>query len=243
MKNKLILSTSLLVFLWAGWYVVSYLSGPSQLHVTVNEDAGAVLKGDLKSADELTQLGGLDKKDDLPLSAPVAPYLPGAVDSSKTLSGNGKAVVTTASITKEQKKEAALEAMHAAVVTYDPKSLPLISPYLNDEDEAVRAEALNGMLRMGEAAAAPLLRAAADKARSPREALAMLDAADFLELPSVPVSRLLRKRGDGAKAVQPHSPKGIPGMPSPRCFAPPAGATDEEVKANSSSSSSRSSLD
>jgi hypothetical protein len=232
LKTKLILLLALLVFVWAGWYVVSYLSGSSQLHVTVKGDAASVLKGDSKSAEERTQLGGLDKKDDLPLSAAVAAQRPGSVDSSKALSGNGNAAVTTASITKEQKRAVALETMHAAVVTYDPKSLHLISPYLNDEDEEVRAEALNGMLQMGEAAAAPLLRAAADKARSPREALAMLDAADFLELPSVPVSRLLRKKGDGAKAVPPQSPKGIPGMPSPRRFKPPVGAADEEAKNN-----------
>jgi HEAT repeats len=241
LKKKLSLLVVALIMAWFGGYIVWDRSHPSPSLSKIQKDSATDLTGDSKSAEERTQLDGLDKKDNFPLSAAVPAQRPGSVDASTIQAGNGKAAVATASTTKEQKREVALEAMHAAVVTYDPNSLPLISPYLNDEDEAVRAEALNGMLQMGEAAAAPLLRAAADKARNPREALAMLDAADFLELPSVPVSRLLRKKGDGAKAVPPHSPKGIPGMPSPRRFDPPAGTADEEVKANSSSS--RSSLD
>lgn len=80
-------------------------------------------------------------------------------------------------------KAAALETMHEAMVSYDPAKLPGIVAYLNHPDEELREAALDNILQMGEAAAAPLLRKASEKARSPKEALAMLDAADFLELP------------------------------------------------------------
>ena len=79
---------------------------------------------------------------------------------------------------------AILTTIEEASVTYDSKALPLIEPFLLHADPRVRQAAMNGMIVLGEAAAGPLLREAAGKAPSPREAFALADAADFVELPS-----------------------------------------------------------
>jgi hypothetical protein len=93
---------------------------------------------------------------------------------------------------------AALDAMHEAVISYDPTNLPVIARYLDHADLILRTAALESMLQMGDKAAAPLLRAAAKKTASPQEAIAMLQAADYLELPSG--TGLLRKKKPGANA-------------------------------------------
>lgn len=112
-------------------------------------------------------------------------------------------------------RAAALEAMHTAMVSYDPTKLPVITAYLNHPDEELRQAALENLLQMGEAAAAPLLRAASEKARSPQEALAMLDAADFLELP--PAKLVIKSPApvsDGPGA-EPRSAWGVPPLARP----------------------------
>jgi hypothetical protein len=79
---------------------------------------------------------------------------------------------------------AILNTIEEASVTYDAKGLPLIEPYLLHQDPEVRLAAMNGMIVLGEAAAGPLLRKAAEKSTSPKEAVALSEAADFVELPS-----------------------------------------------------------
>ena len=70
-----------------------------------------------------------------------------------------------------------------AAISYDAEELPILESYLYDPDPAIREAALNGMLTLGDAAASPMLRAAAENAYTPHEAVAMLEAADFLDLP------------------------------------------------------------
>ena len=70
-----------------------------------------------------------------------------------------------------------------AAISYDAEELPILESYLYDPDPAIRAAALDGMLTLGDAAASPMLRAAAENAYTPHEAVAMLEAADFLDLP------------------------------------------------------------
>jgi hypothetical protein len=71
-----------------------------------------------------------------------------------------------------------------ASVTYDAKALPSIEPYLLHPDPEVRQAAMNGMVVLGDAAAGPLLRKAAEKAPTPKEAVALTEAADYIELPA-----------------------------------------------------------
>jgi hypothetical protein len=80
---------------------------------------------------------------------------------------------------------AALAFIDEASTAYDPKSIPLIAPYLDDPDPAIRSAAIDGFLRLGERDAAVLLRAAAKRRDSPKEIVALLQAAEYLELPSL----------------------------------------------------------
>jgi hypothetical protein len=81
-------------------------------------------------------------------------------------------------------QEALLEAINDVAITYDPVELPKIKPYLLHPDPEVRKAALDGMVVLGDAAAAPLLRDAARQVASSKEAIEMMQAAEFLELPS-----------------------------------------------------------
>ncbi len=81
--------------------------------------------------------------------------------------------------------EQSIQRIEAAVVTYEAASLPAIAPYLTDPNPELRTAAREGLLQMGLSEAVPLLREAAGKMKDPREAILLLDAADFLELPSV----------------------------------------------------------
>jgi hypothetical protein len=106
-------------------------------------------------------------------------------------------------------KQGILEAIHTASISYDPAELPRIQPFLTHPDPEVRAAALNGMIVLGHASGAPLLRDAAKRTANPLEAAELLKKADYLELPSMPIEILrqrLKKRpskvtpGAGAKS-------------------------------------------
>lgn len=81
-------------------------------------------------------------------------------------------------------KEQILETVHQASITYDPKELPAIQKYLLNADPEIREAARNGMVVLGDASAGPMLRDASKLASTPHEAVAMLEAADYVELPS-----------------------------------------------------------
>jgi HEAT repeat protein len=84
-----------------------------------------------------------------------------------------------------------LEKIHDASVTYDPAQLPVIAEFLLHENPEVRKAAIDGMIVLGDSAAAPLLRQAALSAPTPQEAVALEEAAAYMELPS---ASLLKKR-------------------------------------------------
>ena len=73
-------------------------------------------------------------------------------------------------------------------------ALPTLAPYLVHSDPALREAAREGMLQMGLAEAAPHLREAAGKIKDPREAILLLDAADFLMLPTLPIASGEKRR-------------------------------------------------
>lgn len=85
-----------------------------------------------------------------------------------------------------------------AVTSGQPSALPLVAPYLTHADPALREAARDAMLQMGLAESVPLLREAAGKLKDPREAILLLDAADFLSLPSIPVTGDGKPRKAGA---------------------------------------------
>jgi hypothetical protein len=103
---------------------------------------------------------------------------------------------TTSHLTKEE-RNAIIETIQDASTSYDPKELPVIQPYLESPDPLLREAAVNAMIVLGDAAAAPMLRAAAQKMSSPEESKKMNDAADYIELPPAnlkQISELFKKR-------------------------------------------------
>ncbi|WP_035601352.1 HEAT repeat domain-containing protein [Haloferula sp. BvORR071] len=111
----------------------------------------------------------------------------------------------------DEQRTAILGKIEEASVTYDPKGLPLIEPYLLHPDPEVRSAALNGMIVLGESGAAPMLREASKRAPTPKEAVALEETAAYLELPSgtfvtkdrtAPGSRVPNK-GDAAERSRP----------------------------------------
>lgn len=83
-----------------------------------------------------------------------------------------------------------LSQIEDASVTYDAKALPLIEPYLLNADPVVREAAKNGMINLGDVAAGPLLREASRHASTPEEAMALSEAADYVELPPATARRI-----------------------------------------------------
>jgi HEAT repeat protein len=81
------------------------------------------------------------------------------------------------------KGEAAQEAITDLAVTYDAASVPSLARYLAHPEAETRAAARDGLVQLGERAAIPFLQAAA-KTAPPDEAKALLEAAEFLALPS-----------------------------------------------------------
>ena len=133
-------------------------------------------------------------------------------------------LVEKGAILRDEERSAILNTIEQASVTYDAKALPLIEPYLLHQDPDVRLAAMNGMIVLGEAAAGPLLRKAAEKCTSPKEAVALSEAADFVELPSgtfVPKERTASgTRKPGKPGERPHprlapsaQPKEVPSPP------------------------------
>ncbi|QJE98779.1 hypothetical protein [Luteolibacter luteus] len=84
----------------------------------------------------------------------------------------------------DARRAALLAEIEQFSVSYDAKELPKIEPYLLHPDAEVRKAAMNGMIVLGDSAAAPLLRKAAEKAPTPQEAVALTEAADYMELPA-----------------------------------------------------------
>lgn len=96
-------------------------------------------------------------------------------------------------------KEAVLEFIHGTAITYDARELPKLRPYLTHPDPEMREAALQGMITLGDVSAVPLLRAAAKEATDPKEMSALLEAAQYLELPPASMVPAL-KRKKAAKA-------------------------------------------
>jgi len=84
----------------------------------------------------------------------------------------------------------ALEIMNEAAVSYDAAELPVIRPYLESPDPALRAAAVEAMIILGDSSAGPMLREAAAKLSSQEEAIQMLRAADYIELPPANLKKI-----------------------------------------------------
>lgn len=98
-------------------------------------------------------------------------------------------------------KEEILNQIHDASVTYDPSQLPKLAEFLHHADEQIRQAAIDGMIVLGDAAAAPILREAARTASTAKEAVALEEAAAYMELPSA--RNVLRRKKNNPPAQSP----------------------------------------
>ncbi|HRJ07586.1 MAG TPA: HEAT repeat domain-containing protein [Prosthecobacter sp.] len=89
-----------------------------------------------------------------------------------------------ATVPMDAANEVILQEIEQASITYDAKDLPRIRPFLSHPDPEIREAAINGMIVLGDAAAAPMLREASQIAPTPQEAVRMQEVAAYLELPS-----------------------------------------------------------
>jgi hypothetical protein len=90
----------------------------------------------------------------------------------------------TPAIIQPEEREKILQDLQTAAITYDASHLSEIDPYLLHSNPEIRKAAMDAMLTLGDPAAGPLLRTAAARVSSPHEAVALLHAADYVELPS-----------------------------------------------------------
>jgi len=104
----------------------------------------------------------------------------------------------------EEQKFAQLDNLQEAAITYSPAAIPLIEPSLYSSDREIREAAADAMVALGETAGAAVLRKAAAKARDPREAAALLERAEYLELPP---GRLLLREKKSTTGGAPPSPR------------------------------------
>jgi hypothetical protein len=126
----------------------------------------------------------------------------------------------------DEERMTILNGIEQASVTYDAKALADIEPYLLHPDAEVRQAAMNGMIVLGDAAAGPLLRKAAEKAPTPKEAVALTEAAEYIELPAgtfVPKDRVtpgnrIPAQGKPAERSRPR----LTPRPAPQEAPPPA---------------------
>lgn len=127
---------------------------------------------------------------------------PGQTEISKP----SPATIAQSEVPKAESHQEALERMHEASITYDRAQLKIIQPYLTHPDAELRSAAINAMVVLGDASAGPMLREASKTAPSPREAVAMEEAADYVELPSADFKVLLEELKNRPKKPNPTLP-------------------------------------
>lgn len=123
----------------------------------------------------------MDSHDNIQKTLASAPQGPAPAPAVRPLT---ESVSASAQAPAATTSEQILTVIADAAVSYSAEELPKIQPYLLHPDPEVRAAALQGMITVGDPAAAPMLRAASQLAISPQEAAALREAAAYVELPS-----------------------------------------------------------
>ncbi len=88
----------------------------------------------------------------------------------------------------EERRFAIVGSLQEAATSYSPEGIPLIEPSLYSSDREVREAAADALVVLGETGGAKALRKAAAKSRDPREAVALIERAEYLELPPAKLS-------------------------------------------------------
>lgn len=82
-------------------------------------------------------------------------------------------------------QEPFFEAIMEASATYSPEGLEVLEPLLGHPDPEIRESAIEGIVQLGEPEGIAVLRRAAESTTFPENRGALLEAAEFLELPGV----------------------------------------------------------
>ncbi|MCX6965279.1 MAG: HEAT repeat domain-containing protein [Verrucomicrobia bacterium] len=81
-------------------------------------------------------------------------------------------------------KQVVMDRIQEAISTYSAEGVPILKPLLLSPDLEIREQAIEGMKQLDAPEAAAALREAAKKVTDPRDRQAMLEAADFVDLPA-----------------------------------------------------------
>lgn len=92
-------------------------------------------------------------------------------------------------ILNDEELDRVLLKIDEAATQYEASQIPVIAPYLTHGDRRVRQAAVDGLIVLGESAAATHLREAASRLEDVREAAMYLETADYLELPPLQIRR------------------------------------------------------
>jgi len=113
------------------------------------------------------------------------------VATTATNTPQNKPVIIDENYYSEQEKRfTVIESLHEAAAMYSPEAIPLIETNLYSSDKEIRAAAADALVALGEVAGAEALRKAAKAAEDPREAVALIEKAEYLEIPPVPYGSL-----------------------------------------------------
>jgi hypothetical protein len=93
----------------------------------------------------------------------------------------------SAAVTPAEAPARIVEELSALAMNHDAASLKRILAQLINPDPQIRAEAKDAAVQFGDRAAVPALRAAADQVENLEEKVALLAAADYLELPPMEI--------------------------------------------------------
>jgi HEAT repeat protein len=98
-----------------------------------------------------------------------------------SLVASGDAVITMS----PAQRDAIETTINEAMSTYSAEGVPALKLYLTHPDAAIRTEAIEAMKQIDDPAAAIALRQAAKEEKDSAKRRALLEAADFVELPSL----------------------------------------------------------
>ena len=130
--------------------------------------------------DAQSQQGGYTRES----RAPSTSAMPAAVPKeSATITAQTHSSVPQKPAKSPEEVEQVIEELNNVAISYDVAELPKIEPYLLHSNAEIREAAMDAMITLGDASAVPLLRKAAAEIADPREAVELLEAADFVELP------------------------------------------------------------
>lgn len=128
-----------------------------------------------------------------PASQPAAPVASPEIQTGETPPSGAEPEPTSP-------QQIALDAIQELAITYDAASIPALAKFLSHADPEIRAAARDGLITLGERAAIPALQSAARTA-TPEEARALLEAAEFLALPTLTEHRAAQKAAKAGAAT------------------------------------------